>query len=213
MLEIWGRQTSSNVQALMWCVGELGLDYIRHDVGHRFGGTDTAEFAALNPNRTVPVLRDGGGPPLWETGAILRYLAARYGDDSFWPAELLARTEVDRWAEWSKINVALGFTAPVFWRVVRTPPAKRDPAAIAAALAALEDKLALADRRLAERPYLAGDSFTLADIQFGHSLYRYYDIDIPRAELPALRRYYDRLTGRPAFRAHVMISYEDLRES
>lgn len=212
MLEIWGRKTSSNVQALMWAVGELGLDHIRHDAGHRFGGTDTAEFAAMNPNRTVPVLRDGTNPPLWETGAILRYLAARYGDDRFWPAELIARTEVDRWAEWAKINVALGFTGPVFWRVVRTPPAKRDPAAIATALAALEEKLAIADRRLADHPYLAGPDVTLADIQFGHVLYRYYDIDIPRADLPALRVYYDRLTARPAYRTHVMVSYEDLRE-
>lgn len=102
MLTIWGRKTSSNVQALMWCVGELGLDYLRFDVGHRYGGTDSEAFYQLNPNRTVPVLQDDENPPLWETGAILRYLASRYADDAFWPGELLARTEVDRWAEWSK---------------------------------------------------------------------------------------------------------------
>lgn len=111
MLTIWGRKTSSNVQALMWCVGELGLDYLRFDVGHRYGGTDSEAFYQLNPNRTVPVLQDGDNPPLWETGAILRYLANRYADDAFWPGDLLARTEVDRWAEWSKQNIALGFTA------------------------------------------------------------------------------------------------------
>lgn len=136
MLTIWGRKTSSNVQALMWCVGELGLDYLRFDVGHRYGGTDSEAFYQLNPNRTVPVLQDDENPPLWETGAILRYLASRYADDAFWPGELLARTEVDRWAEWSKQNIALGFTTPVFWRVVRTPAAERDPQAIAAAVTA-----------------------------------------------------------------------------
>ena len=41
MLTIWGRKTSSNVQALMWCVGEFGLDYLRFDVGHHYGGTDS----------------------------------------------------------------------------------------------------------------------------------------------------------------------------
>jgi len=211
MLEIWGRKTSSNVQALMWAVGELGLAHIRHDIGHRFGGTDTPEFVAMNPNRTVPVLRDGDGPALWETGAILRYLASRYGPDSFWPADLMARTEVDRWAEWAKINIALGFTGPIFWRVVRTPPAQRDAPALARALAAFEDRLRIAEDRLKTDAYLAGSTFTLADIQFGHVLYRYYDIDIPRADLPALRAYYDRLTDRPAFRDHVMISYDELR--
>ncbi len=160
MLTIWGRKTSSNVQALMWCVGELGLDYLRFDVGHRYGGTDSEAFYQLNPNRTVPVLQDDENPPLWETGAILRYLASRYADDAFWPGELLARTEVDRWAEWSKQNIALGFTTPVFWRVVRTPAAERDPQAIAAAVTALEQKLAIAEARLAGSRYLVGDTFT-----------------------------------------------------
>ena len=61
MLTIWGRKTSSNVQALMWCVGELGLAYERHDVGHKYGGNDTGAFLQMNPNGTVPVLRDGEG--------------------------------------------------------------------------------------------------------------------------------------------------------
>lgn len=211
MLEVWGRKSSSNVQALMWCIGELGLPYQRHDVGHRFGGTDSDEFYALNPNRTIPVLRDGDLPPLWETSAILRYLANRYAPDEFWPADLIARTHVDRWMEWSKLNVALLFTAPIFWRVVRTPAAERDPAAIGQALQAFENKLMIAEQRLAGQTFLAGDTFSAADIQFGHVLYRYYDIDIDRQPLPNLRSYYDRLTERPAFREHVMVSYEELR--
>ena len=125
MLTIWGRTDSSNVQALLWCVGELGLPCRRIDAGHRFGMVDTAEFRAMNPNGTVPVLQDGDGPFLWETGAILRYLANRYAAAPFWPGEPIARAEVDRWAEWSKINIALGFTAPVFWHVVRTPAHRR----------------------------------------------------------------------------------------
>ncbi|VEA69823.1 Glutathione S-transferase GstB [Serratia rubidaea] len=211
MLEVWGRKSSSNVQALMWCIGELGLPYQRHDVGHRFGGTDSDEFYALNPNRTIPVLQDGDLPPLWETGAILRYLANRYAPDEFWPADLIARTHVDRWMEWSKLNVALLFTAPIFWRVVRTPAAERDPAALGQALQAFENKLMIAEPLLAGQTFLAGDTFSAADIQFGHVLYRYYDIDIDRQPLPNLRSYYDRLTERPAFREHVMVSYEELR--
>jgi glutathione S-transferase len=211
MLTIWGRKTSSNVQALMWCIGELGLPYRRHDVGHRYGGTDTQEFYALNPNRTVPVLQDESNPPLWETGCILRYLGSRYADERFWPSDLLTRTEVDRWAEWSKINIALGFTAPVFWRVVRTPKRDRDPAAIRVALNALEQKLAIAEERLQNQPFLADDALTLADIQFGHVLFRYFDIDIERKHLPMLAAYYGRLTKRPAYREHVIVPYDELR--
>jgi glutathione S-transferase len=211
MLEIWGRKTSSNVQALMWCVGELGLAYRRHDVGHKYGGNDSPEFLAMNPNGTVPVLRDDGGEPLWETGAILRYLGTRYGNAPFWPADLIGRTRIDKWAEWSKINVALNFTAPIFWRVVRTVPRERDAAAIDAALRVLDASLSIAEIQLAGHTYLAEDAFTLADIQFGHVLYRYFDITIDRPEHRALHRYYERLTERPAFREHVMVSYEELR--
>lgn len=211
MLTIWGRKNSSNVQALMWCVGELGLPYERHDVGHRYGGNDTAEFLAMNPNGTVPVLRDGDSEPLWETGAILRYLAGRYGSAPFWPAEGLARARVDKWAEWAKINVTLAFSGPIFSRVVRTAPSKQDPAAIAQAIVALDRLLDIAEAHLSRGAFLAGDHFTLADIQLGHVLYRYFDIPIERQDRPVLRRYYDTLTTRPAFREHVMVSYEELR--
>ena len=212
MLTIWGRADSSNVQALMWCVAELDLLHRRMDAGHRFGGTDTPDFLAMNPNGTVPVLKDGDAPPLWETGAILRYLATRYAPESFWPSDPLARADVDRWAEWAKINVAMAFTGPVFWRVWRTPPERRDPTAIAVALEALGHKLAIADARLASRRFLVCDTLTLADIQFGHILYRYFTISIERPDLPHLRAYYDRLTERPAYCRHVMVSIEALRD-
>lgn len=197
----------------MWCVGELNLDHIRHDAGYIYGVTDSASFAAMNPNRTVPVLRDAGGSPIWETGAILRYLADRYGGASFWPNDPIARAHVDMWAEWAKINVAMGFTGPIFWRVARTPVEDRDPDAIAAALTSFNALLVIAERRLQDHKWLGGADFTLADIQFGHVLYRYFDIEIERPELPALRRYFDRLLDRPAYRSHVAISYEELAGS
>jgi len=211
MLTIWGRKTSSNVQALMWAVGELGLAYQRHDIGHRYGGNDTPEFLAMNTNGTVPVLRDGEGEPLWETGAILRYLSSSYAPESFWSADPAKRAQVDKWAEWAKINVTLGFTEPVFWRVVRTAPSKQDPVAIAQAATKLDQVLEIAERQLTQNAFLAGDALTLADIQFGHVLYRYFDIAIPRPARPALQRYYEMLTQRPAFAEHVMVSYDELR--
>ena len=211
MLKIWGRRSSSNMQALMWCVGELGLEFDRTDAGFTYGVVDTPEYRAMNPNGTVPTVIDGDNPPLWETGAILRYLAGKYGSDAFWPKDPYARANVDRWAEWSKINIASNYTAPVFWRTVRTAPSRRDPAAIDDALRKLGEFLDVAETHLAHQRYLADDHFTLADIQFGHCLYRYFDIDIDRADRPNLRRYYETLAERPAYREHVMISYEELR--
>ena len=210
MLTVWGRKTSSNVQALMWCIGELGLAYERHDVGHRHGGNDTPSFLAMNPNGTVPVLRDGDGVPIWETGAIMRYLASRYGSDWFWPEAAASRAQIDQWAEWAKINITLKFTVPIFWPMTRVPLTARDPAGLARPIAALGGELAVAEAVLSRQDYLAGPDFSLADVQFGHVLYRYFDIPIARPILPALDRYYARLVTRPAFRTHVMISYAEL---
>ncbi len=196
----------------MWCVGELGLTYERVDAGFIYGVVNTPEYLAMNPNGTLPTLQDGEDPPLWETGAILRYLANSYAPHGFWPTDRIARANVDRWSEWSKLNIALNFTAPIFWRVVRTPPSNRDRPAIRTALDLLAHYLDIAETQLAKSAYLAGNHFTLADIQFGHCLFRYFDIEIERGHRPHLARYYSALTTRPAFREHVMISYDELRD-
>lgn len=212
MLTVYGRASSSNVQALVWALGELGCDYERLDFGEKFGGLDTPEFRAMNPHGRIPVLVHDG-IPLFETGAILRYVARVFGSEEFWPRDPLARAQVDQWAEWAKRHVAETFTGPVFWRVVRTPAARHDKPAIAKALAALEAELQRADAQLSGRPFLAGADLTLADIQFGHVLFRYFDIEIPRPSLPNVEDYYNRLTKRAAFQRAVMLPYDDLRNT
>lgn len=210
-LKVWGRKTSSNVQALMWCIGELELPHERFDVGHIYGGNTTPQYLAMNPNGAVPVLQDNDGQPIWETGAILRYLASVYGSDDFWPKQPNMIASIDKWAEWSKINITLNFTVPVFWRVVRTNPSERDANAIQAALEYLDKYLTIANTQLAQNTFLAGENFTLADIQFGHCLYRYFDIEITRPEYKHINRYYAALKRRAAYQEHVMIDYEELR--
>lgn len=197
----------------MWCLAELDLAVERQDAGYIYGVVDTPAYLAMNPNGTIPTLIDGEKPPLWESGAILRYLASNYAPEAFWPHDPVARARVDQWAEWAKINFAGKFTAPIFQKLVRTAPSKRDHGAIGAAVLAVERYLDIAETQLAQNRYLAGDTLTLADIQFGHCLYRYYDIDIERAERANLARYYDMLAKRPAYAEHVMVPYDELRIS
>ncbi len=213
MLTVYGRATSSNVQAVMWALAELGLSAARLDYGHVYGGLDSAEFRAMNPNGLVPVLRDGD-LTVFESCAILRYLAARYGDGgAFWPADPVDRAPVDQWAEWGKTSFCTAFTGPIFWLRVRTPAERRDKQALADGIAAFDQVTQILETRLEGRDYVGGAEFTLADIVIGHILFRYFDIDIPRPERPGLRRYYNRLASRPAYRDHVMISYDSLKDS
>jgi glutathione S-transferase len=210
-ITIWGRKSSVNVQLVLWALDELGLEFDRIDAGFTYGVVDTADFCRMNPNGLVPVLVDGDSAPIFESAAILRYLADRYGGHNFWPKNAVARAQVDKWAEWAKWNVGHAFIVNVFYGLVRTPADKIDHNAIKLAIDDLEKVLLLADARLATSTYITGSQFTLADMTFGYCLYRYYDIDIIRAELPNLLRYYDLLTTRPAFKRHVMVPYDEFR--
>ncbi len=211
MIKVWGRASSSNVQCVMWCIAELNLPFERIDAGLMYGVNKTPEYLAMNPNGTIPTLIDGDNPPLWESGAILRYLASVYADGTFWPKDPFKRADIDRWAEWAKINVQMNFSKPIFWPVVRLATGTEDAEAIKTAITNFENILTIAQDKLEHHNFLAGDSLTLADIQFGHVLYRYFELEIQRAELPGIRRYYDMLTQMPHYRSHVMINFDELR--
>ena len=211
MITVWGRKSSSNVQAVLWCLQELGLEYKRIDAGFTYGVTDTAEYLSMNPNGYVPTLQDGSNQPLFESCAICRYLASRYAAENFWPKDLASRATVDMWAEWAKLNVAQNFSLPLFWPKVRLAPEKSNAESISTALDKLNQYLTIADSRLRNSQYLVSDNLTVADIIFGHSLYRYYDIDIPRAEFVNIERYYRDLSERSAYQNTVMASYDELR--
>jgi glutathione S-transferase len=210
MITVYGRATSSNVQAVMWGIGELGLAHERLDYGHAHGGLDTPAFRAMNPNRLVPVLRDGD-LVMWESCAILRYLGARHGAAPFWPADPVARAPVDMWAEWGKTTLARDFTGPIFWALVWTPAARRDLAALEAAIARFEADLEILEAQIGGAPYVLGSDFTLADVVVGHLLYRWFTLPLARRRRPVIEGYYDRLAARPAFAEHVMVSYDVLR--
>lgn len=202
---LWGRANSSNVMKIIWLLEELGLPYERRDVGGPFGQTDTAEYLAMNPNGKVPTLRESDGFVLWESNAMLRFLCAENAPDSpMWPADLRARANIDRWMDWQQTTV----DAPqrvLLQRLVRTPPDQRDPRVIEAAAAELRHFWSILDHTLAQRPYVAGDDFTLADIALGVHVHRWFAYPVARPDQPSLRAWYDRLLARPVYRRHVAI--------
>jgi glutathione S-transferase len=209
MLTVWGRRSSFNVQKVMWLVGELGLEHRHIPAGGEFGGLDTPGFVAMNPMRRVPVI-DDGGTIVWESHAILRYLAARYGQGRFWSDEASARSQADRWMDWSQTALQPDFLLGVFWAFYRTPEPQRDWPAIRRKIARCAEHFQLLDTVLASRPYLGGDDLTLADIPAGTALYRYFELEIERPPVRHVEAWYRRLQERPAYRAGVMIPFGEL---
>lgn len=215
MITIYGRATSSNVQLAMWAVGELDLEHERLDYGHKYGGTDTPEYRAMNPLGRVPVMRetfDDGREDLvmFESGAIARYLCERYGKAPFRPELLEDRARLDVWCELIKATVAPMFAQPIFWSLLNFP-AGEGGETVQAAADAIKPHFTALDARIGNGPWLAGEDFTFADLWTGHLLYRYNVLNFDKAETPNLGAYYARLTERPAFAEHVMVSFESLR--
>jgi glutathione S-transferase len=198
MLKILGRISSINVQKVVWCADELGLAYERLDVGGKFGGNDTPEYLAKNPNGYVPVIEEDGFV-LYESNPIVRYLAARTPSSGLWPEDLRERADADRWMEWQS-NTFSPAQRDAFWQLVRTPADKRHAAAIEASRARSEKCAAILDAHLAKRRYLTGERFNAADIVVGCSVHRWLNLPLERVARPNLERYYAELKARPASR-------------
>ncbi len=198
---IWGRANSLNVQKAMWACAEAGIEVERKDAGGAFGGLDRPEYLALNPNGRVPTLVDGE-LVLWESNAIVRYVAARYGREGVSPAEPAARALADQWIDWQQTTLSPA-TLPAFWGLVRTPEADRDWAAIRASGRQSASLFRLLDGALTGREYILGEAFTMADIPIGATARRWRELEIEHPELPALEAWYRRLAARPAFQTHI----------
>ena len=203
MRQLLGRANSSNVMKVIWLLEEMGLPYQRRDIGGKFGGNDTPDYRALNPNGVVPTLVEDDFV-LWESNAILRYLAdADPAGEPFWPRDLRARANVDRWMDWLQTTLGPQMT-PVFWGLVRHAPEQRDWPTINKAAARLGELYGILDRVLTESDYIGGPGLTLCDMSIGVHAHRWFSFDgIDRPELPHLRAWYDRLLDRPVYRTHV----------
>lgn len=206
MITIYGRDSSANVQAVMWCVAELDLPYQREDVGGPFGGTDTPQYRAMNPMGLVPVLRDGDAV-LWETPVILRYLMRCYGDH---PTDPMSAGFIEQWAAWTQSYFYPQLLPAVFFQLYRTSADQRDHQLIARASAEIK-RLAAIVSDVIKGPYFIGDRLTLADYAFGTLMHRYFVMDFDRGDFTVLRDYYDALCERPAYREHVMKDPKVLR--
>jgi len=206
MLKVWGRKTSVNVQKVMWTVGELGLEHERIEAGGPFGRTDTPEYRAMNPNGLVPVLEDNG-MAIWESNAIVRYLARAYGHGRIEPADPLEIAKADQWMDWTLSSLYPHIISVLFIQHVRVPAGERDMALIDASAKQAGEKLAILDQQLTGKSFIVGEQLTIADLAAGVLMYRYYTLPVARPSLPNVEAWYRRLAGRQAYQEHVMVDW------
>lgn len=200
MLTIWGRLNSHNVKKVAWLAVELALEFERIDTGGQFGMD--AAYLAKNPNALIPTIEDGK-VTLWESNAILRYLAAQYGGERWWPADAAARATGDRWMDWQFAYADAQRDA--FLHNVRKPAAERRPELIAASVAVCAKQLAVMERSLTETPWLSGPDFGIGDIPMGVYANTWFALPIERPSFPAVEAWFERIRTRPGFADQVAI--------
>ena len=197
MVRVLGRVTSINVRKVLWTLDELGVSYEREDWGLPLRDPKVPEFLALNPNGQVPVLIEDGFV-LWESNAILVYLAEGDAGHRLLPEDGRARARVLQWLGWqaTELNPTWGYALNA---LIRKVPGYDDPARIADSLARWGARMDILEAQLARGgPFVAGEQFSIADIALGLSVHRWMGVPADKKALPAVGVYYRRLLDRPA---------------
>ena len=203
VVTIWGRTNSVNVQKVLWCADELNLTYTRIDAGMAFGRNTEPDYLAVNPTGRIPTLVDGDFV-LWESNAILRYLLLAYGDGAtLYPAEPRVRAGIERWLDWT-LSTLQPAERPVFWGLVRTPPAERDVAQLQRDADAVAKLWTILDVHLTGRDFMEGRNFSLADLALATYARRWFGVvGVTKPDLPELARWYQTCAARPGFQRFV----------
>ncbi|CNC86569.1 putative glutathione S-transferase-family protein [Yersinia intermedia] len=203
MLTVWGRNNSTNVKKVLWCLEELGISYQRIDVGGQYGKLNDPLYRSMNPNGLIPCLQDDDFI-LWESNTIVRYLAAQYGDGTLYLPDARLRASAEKWMDWATSSMAEPFKA-VFIGLVRTPSEQQDKVKIAQGMTQLNTLMAIADQALEKQAYLSGDKFGIGDIPLGCLAYAWFNLSIERPPLPNVERWYQRVSQRAAFQKVIDI--------
>jgi glutathione S-transferase len=199
---IWARRSSSNAQKVFWTLAELQVPHRQVNVGGKYGVVDDPEYRRKNPNGLVPTLEEDDGFVLWESNAIVRYLADSYGRGSLQPSDARERARSDSWMDWTTSTLEPSVNGLWYRQVLSRdrPGLAPDEILIANALKALT----ILAERLSPDGYLLGEMLSIGDIPLGVMVNRWYVLAVPHLELPRIRRYHELLSARAAYRDHVL---------
>ena len=210
MLKVWGRPTSTNTQRVLWTLVEVELPYelilASATTGAQgyvwqgqapFGIVDTAAYRSMNPNGTIPTISDGDFT-LWESNAIVAYLARRYA-----PAKLFGSNEETfaralQWMSWANYKLDPPLHALVM-HLERLPAEQRRPETVEASRTEVIRTLELMEAQLERSPYFAGAAFSIGDIPLGISIQRFLHFKLERPSMPRVESWLARLSERDGF--------------
>jgi glutathione S-transferase len=196
---------SSRVTALVALAKhlEIACELVSIDLGR--GDQCTSSYAAMNPNMKMPMLEDEGFV-LWESNAILFYLAQKRPGAGFWPSDTRCQADVLRWlawesAHWDAESVGMVAYEKASKRVLGLGPA--DEAFIARGGQNFLRFAAVLDQALQGRRWLIGETLTIADFSIAALVPSAERLGLPVADFPEIARWYKALARLPAWQATI----------
>jgi glutathione S-transferase len=199
-IEIYAFPRSPRSFKAMAVANHLGLDWTLRPINAMRGEHKAPPYTALNPNMRAPTLKDGDYV-LWESNAIVQYLALRKPESGLLPTDERARLDVTRWQFWDLAHWDPHCAVFAFEHVAKKamnmgPP---DAAAIALATPRLEAAAKILDGQLKGRKFVCGDALTLADFTLGAWMTVAEMAHYPIAPFAEIKRWYASLAALPAW--------------
>jgi glutathione S-transferase len=202
-LKMWGHRGSSCCQKVLWSAEELGLPITLTDTGGGHGGLGTDAYIARNPNRVVPTIEDDGFV-MWESSAILLYLATTYGRGTLEPEDPRERGEAYRWIVWQDSTLRPRLLPLNHSWIIVENAMHRHLDELEEKRKAMAPVWMILERHLSDRDYVAGSGFSMGDIPVGIMAHWWYRMPIDHLDLPNIEAWYRRLCDRPAFQRQVL---------
>jgi glutathione S-transferase len=206
MLNLYVFPPSPRAFKVIALAAHLGIDYEKRIVDLTKGEQRRPEFTALNPNQRMPVMEEDGFV-LWESNAILQYLADKKPTSGLLPTDTRGRADVTRWQCWDLASWDPACATMIFERLVKKLLHIGDPdlAEIAKGEERFHRAAAVLDAHLKGREYIAGDKLTVADFSIGAPLNLSAPAQLPVAGYAEIRRWHASLSELPAWRQSIAI--------
>jgi len=207
-IELYVFPPSPRAFKVMMVANYLGLDWTLRKVDLLKGEQKSPEFAALNPNMRMPVLKDGDYV-LWESNAIIQYLAAKKPESGLLPADETGRLDTTRWQFWDVAHWDPACAIFIFENMVKPIVLKSgepDTAAIAKGTESFHRLAPVLDGQLKGRKFVTGNTLSVADISLGATLNLADMAKIPVESYAEIRRWYGTLRALPAWQKTLQAS-------
>ena len=199
MLIVYGRKSSANVQKVRWICSEGDLEFKTEIVGGKYGGLTSPEFIRLNPNSTIPVLKDGDFL-LYESNAIIKYISDKFNILKTGNQKKTALN--NQWIDWSSSVFGLNCSIYTAHNIL-LPMEQRNPTLVSEARRKIGSCFELLNTQSEKTNYLLDDELSLADIPVGCWIHRCVVLGLEISKFKSLEKLYINLKERNAFQATV----------